>query len=93
MTMLAPVGNAPCSPSAIANISAKPQRCANAVSTKALARRDPYPPAKSDAPQRNTAVTLNAAGASWVRGDMPDEGNMRAANKPDNGNAGVKPMD
>lgn len=46
-----------------------------AVSTKAFARRDPYPPEKSAAPQRKTAVTLQAAGASWVSDDTPDEGN------------------
>ena len=61
----------------MANIRTKAQRCENAVSTKALARRDPYPPAKSAAPHRNTAVTLNPAGASWVREDTPDEGNTR----------------
>ena len=58
----------------MANISTNAQACENAVSTKAFARRDPYPPAKSDAPQRNTAITLYAAGANWVSEDTPDEG-------------------
>jgi len=47
--------------------------CENAVRTKAFARRDPYPPAKSDEPQRNTAITLYAAGPSWIGEDTPDE--------------------
>ncbi len=55
--------------------------CEKAVRTKALARREPYPPAKSAAPQRNTAITEQAAGANWVGEDTPDEGNMRANNE------------
>jgi hypothetical protein len=74
--MLVRDGNAPCCRSATDNISAKAQTCENAVSTKALARREPYPPAKSDVPHKNTAVTLHAAGANWAREDTPDEGNM-----------------
>jgi hypothetical protein len=40
------------------------------VRTKALARRDPYPPAKSEAPQRNTAVTEQAAGLDKVKPEV-----------------------
>src|SRR5271169_4728023 len=75
-------GKTPCCANAMANISTKAQMCENAVSTKALARREPYPPAKSAAPQRNTAVTEQTAGANWVREGTPDEGNM-LANKGD----------
>ena len=49
--------------------------CENAVSTKAFDRREPYPPEKSDAPQRNTAVTEQTAGLNRVKEDTPDEGN------------------
>lgn len=49
--------------------------CEKAVRTKALARREPNPPAKSEAPQRNTAVTEQATGAeeNWAGKDTPDE--------------------
>jgi hypothetical protein len=50
-------GNSPWLAIAIPNIRTKAQTCEKAVSTKAFARREPYPPAKSDAPQRKTAVT------------------------------------
>src|SRR5580704_465302 len=71
--MLVRDGKAPCSPSAIESIRAKAQACEKAERTNASARREPYPPAKSDAPQRNTATTLQAAGANWGSDDMPDE--------------------
>jgi hypothetical protein len=58
------------------NIRAKAQTWEKAVRTKALARRDPYPPAKSAEPQRNTAITLYATGPNWESEGTPDEGNM-----------------
>src|SRR5579864_4235310 len=74
--MLARSGNVPCCPSAIEAISAKAQACENAVKTNALARREPYPPAKSAAPHMKTATTEYAAGGSGDREDTPDEVNM-----------------
>src|SRR5579864_84316 len=74
--MLARSGNVPCCPSAIEAISAKAQACENAVKTNALARREPYPPAKSAAPHMKTAATEYAAGGSCDREDTPDEVNM-----------------
>ncbi len=56
--MLARLGKAPCCVSETANIRAKAHTCENAVRTKALARREPNPPAKSEEPQRKTAITL-----------------------------------
>ncbi|SPF48923.1 hypothetical protein SBA1_90059 [Candidatus Sulfotelmatobacter kueseliae] len=55
----------------------------NAVSVKALARREPYPPAKSDAPHRKNAATEPAAGANWVNQSTRDEGNTGRAAKAD----------
>ena len=75
-TMLAREGNSPCCVIAMVNIKANAHTCENAVSRKALARREPYPPEKSEAPQRNTAATLYTAGANWVSEDTRDEGNM-----------------
>jgi hypothetical protein len=46
----------------MASIKTNAQICENAVNTKALARREPYPPAKSDEPQRKTAITEQIAG-------------------------------
>src|ERR1700733_10270518 len=76
--MLSREGNAPRCPSAMANISPKAETCEKAVITNALARRDPSPPAKSEAPHKNTAVRLQAAGASWISEDTPEERSMRA---------------
>src|SRR5271157_1851545 len=74
-------GRASCCASAMANMRAKAQMCENAVRTKALARRDPYPPAKSDEPQRKTAATEEAAGANWSNESTRDEGNTRRTGK------------
>src|SRR5690242_4040772 len=68
-------GNGPPCPRAITDISAKAHACENAVRTKALARRQPYPPAKSDAPHTKTAATEYAAGGKWGGEITPDEGN------------------
>jgi hypothetical protein len=43
--------------SAITSMRAKAQTYENAVSVKALALREAYPPAKSDAPHRKMAGT------------------------------------
>ena len=45
------------------------------MKTKALARREAYPPEKSEAPQRKTAVTEQATGAeeNWAGRNTPDE--------------------
>src|ERR1700756_450147 len=75
--MLARLGKFPCWVKAMASISTRAQMCENAVSTKALARREPYPPAKSEAPPRKTAVTEYAAGANCDSEVTPDEGNTR----------------
>src|SRR5579864_2109677 len=72
-TILLREGNSPCAPNAMANISTNAHTCEKAVSTNAFARRDAYPPEKSDAPQRNTAATLYAAGANWFTGNTPEE--------------------
>src|SRR5215469_13388553 len=58
-------------------MSANPQTCENAVRTNAFARREPYPPAKSEVPQRKTAVTEYTAGVDWSHVSMPDEGNTK----------------
>lgn len=73
--MLAREGNAPCWVSAIENMRAKAQTWEKAVRTKALARREPYPPAKSESPQSRTAETLQATGANVIGEDTRDEGN------------------
>src|SRR5579871_1461070 len=72
--MLILSGNAPPCPRAISDISAKAQACENAVKTNALARREPYPPAKSAAPHMKTAATEYAAGGKWTGEITPDEG-------------------
>src|SRR5579872_351318 len=74
--MLVRFGNTPCSVNAIEVISAKAHACENAVKTNALARREPYPPAKSEAPHMKTAATEYAADGSCDREDTPDEVNM-----------------
>ena len=63
--MLARSGSGACEANAITVIHTRAQRWEKEVRTKALARREAYPPAKSDAPQRKTAVTAYAAGANW----------------------------
>src|SRR5215831_17817426 len=68
-------GNGPPCPRAITDISTKAQACENAVRTKAWAWREPYPPAKSAAPQMKTAATEYAAGGRWAGEITPDEGN------------------
>src|SRR5215469_5116283 len=73
--MLTPSGNRPPCPRAMSDINAKAQACENAVKTNALARREPYPPAKSAAPQMKTAATEYAAGGRWTGEFTPDEGN------------------
>src|SRR5277367_205843 len=77
--MLLRVGNAPCCAKAIVHISANAHTCEKAVSTKALARREPYPPAKSDAPHMKTAIMLYTAGANWLIGDTTVEVNTMDA--------------
>src|SRR5215469_16427544 len=72
--MLILSGNGPPCPRAISDISANAHACENAVRTNALARREPYPPAKSDAPQMKTAATEYAAGGKWTDEITPDEG-------------------
>src|SRR5580698_5842208 len=80
-------GNAPCCAKAIEPISPKAHTCENAVSTKALARREPYPPAKSDAPHMKTAIMLYTAGANWpvedttVEISTTDTRHMKAENE------------
>src|SRR5262244_1760070 len=76
--MLFRSGNAPCWASAVAVIRTKAHKCENAVKTKALARREANPPAKSAAPQRKTAVTEYAAGPSWGSVDTTVEISMGA---------------
>src|SRR5262249_13969147 len=73
--MLIRSGNGPPCASAISDINTKAQAWENAVRTKAWARREPYPPAKSDAPQMNTAATEYAAGGRWTGDITPDERN------------------
>lgn len=78
--MLVREGNAACCVRPTASISTNAQTCEKPVSTKALARREPYPPAKSEAPQRKTAVTEQAAGLDKlkpevIQKDTPEEGN------------------
>src|ERR1700758_344529 len=77
--MLARSGNAPPSSAATASIKASAQRWEKAVRTKALARREPNPPAKSEAPQRKTAVTEEATAAeeNWAGRNTPDESSTR----------------
>jgi uncharacterized protein len=60
-----------------ANIKTSAQMCENAVNTKALARREPYPPEKSEAPHKKTAATENAAGLDGIKASTPHEGNMK----------------
>lgn len=70
-------GSDACEPRAMAVIHTKAHACENAVRTNALARRHPYPPAKSEAPQTNTAETEHATGANCDSWDTNDEGNTR----------------
>jgi len=74
--MLARFGKVPWVVSANANIAAKAQMNENAVTTKASERREPHPPAKSDAPHRKTAITEHPTGPNWMGDDTPDEGTM-----------------
>ena len=69
----------------MADIQTNAQLCANAVSTKAFARRHPYPPAKSEAPQTNTAETEHATGANCASWDTNDEGNTKNQSHPVHG--------
>ena len=71
--MLARSGNAPDVASANANMTANAQMNEKAVTTNASERREPHPPAKSDAPQRKTAITEQAAGATWTEEGTPVE--------------------
>src|SRR6516225_6996588 len=74
--MLIRLGKGPCWVKATASIRMKAQICEKAVSTKVFARRAPIPPAKSDAPHRNTALTEYAADPNCGIEDTPVEGNM-----------------
>src|SRR5215831_6468575 len=79
--LLARSGNGPFCARASASIRAKAHKWEKAVSTNVFARRAPYPPAKSDAPQRKTAVTEYAAGPNCGMEDTPVEGNTSRREK------------
>ena len=48
---------------------------------KALARREAYPPAKSEAPQMKTAATLQTVGAERVSGDTDERNTSQRNNR------------
>src|SRR5579863_1123752 len=72
--MLVREGNGACCASARATIRTSAHRWEKAVKTKALARREAYPPVKSLVPQMKTAARLQAAGANWDAAGMSVEG-------------------
>src|SRR5579863_1880171 len=63
-----------CCARAMATMRARANAWDAAVKTKALARREAYPPVKSLVPQMKTAPRLQAAGANWGEAGMSVEG-------------------